>query len=55
MATIRVTQEEYHKVRDQQCKLTTVYPVLDESKFVEWLRKKFNLEPFESYTIEVAR
>lgn len=52
--TIKITQAEYHELQEQRLKLTVVYPKFDDSKFIEWLRKKHNLTPFDSYTVEVS-
>jgi hypothetical protein len=46
-----VTQKEYHSIREQQLKLSITDPnnpgVVNEDRFVEWLRNKHNVAPGE--------
>lgn len=53
---VEMTQAEYWKVREQHSKLTQIYPEYNESKFLLWLAREFELEPItDGYKIKVCR
>ena len=54
MIHLCVNLEEYWKIQKKCSELTVLYPALDRSQFIEWLKKEYKLEGnFTDYKLEV--
>ena len=52
--TIRVAQKDYWRIQDQRTKLTVLYPEFDDSQFVTWLAKEFEVDLSTGYRIAIS-